>query len=185
MILYDLRCEQDHRFTAGLDSMMSPNPECPACGGASSRVPSAVGIGGRASAGPSREQMPHSWQGIDRGNPEAVSHWRKKMEKREKLEEKYPELAGDRRPVLAHEGIFEGRPLRAGDNIGESVAKATAAQRAEQLTNPAAGKHSHGKPTHGKPGAGKSGVGMPSADKPSADKPSAAARSTPKKGDAQ
>ena len=49
------------------------------------------------------------------------------MESREKLEEKYPELGGDRRPILAHEGIFNGRPLRAGDDIGTAVKDATQA----------------------------------------------------------
>jgi putative FmdB family regulatory protein len=34
---------------------------------------------------------------------------------REKLEEKYPELRGDQRPVLAHEGKYHDKPLRAGD----------------------------------------------------------------------
>lgn len=127
MILYDFRCQEGHRFEAGIESMLADNPACPGCGTATSRVPSAVRIGGAADAGPSRAEMPHSWQGIDRGRPEAVAHWRSKIEKREKLEAKYPELAGDRRPILAHEGIFQGRPLRAGDDIGASVASATAA----------------------------------------------------------
>lgn len=78
--------------------------------------------------------MPHSWEGIDRGNPDAVAHWRQKIERREKLEEKYPELAGDRRPILAHEGIFSGRPLRAGDDIGASVAAATEAAHSQAAT---------------------------------------------------
>ena len=34
---------------------------------------------------------------------------------RQKLEEKYPELRGDQRPVLAHEGKYHDKPLRAGD----------------------------------------------------------------------
>jgi hypothetical protein len=34
---------------------------------------------------------------------------------RRDLEARHPELAGDRRPVLAHEGRFEHAPLRAGD----------------------------------------------------------------------
>lgn len=133
MILYDYRCTNKHRFGAGVPSMSSPNPDCPECGAETQRVPTAFSIGGRASAGPSREEMPHSWQGIDGAHPESVKHWRKVAQKREKLEEKYPELGGDRRPILAHEGIFQGCPLRAGDDIGESVAKATAAKKAEEV----------------------------------------------------
>lgn len=127
MILYDYCCEEGHRFEAGVASMSSPNPACPGCGALTRRVPSRVRIGGVADTGPSREEMPHSWQGIAGGHPDAVAHWRKKIETREKLEEHHPELAGDRRPILAHEGIFQGRPLRAGDDIGTSVAAATKA----------------------------------------------------------
>ncbi|MET4060329.1 putative FmdB family regulatory protein [Arthrobacter sp. UYP6] len=136
MILYDFRCPGGHRFEAGVQSMSAPNPECPRCGAATSRVPSRMNIGGVADSGPSRAQMPHSWEGIGRGHPDAVAHWRKKVERREKLEEKYPELAGDRRPILAHEGIFSGRPLRAGDDIGASVAAATEATKSQAAKTP-------------------------------------------------
>lgn len=128
MILYDFRCTEGHRFEAGIASMHASNPECPGCGAATNRVPSRVQIGGVADAGPSREQMPRSWRGVGNGHPDAVAHWRSTIEKREKLEEKHPELAGDRRPVLAHEGIFQGRPLRAGDDIPASI---RAARKAE------------------------------------------------------
>jgi hypothetical protein len=42
---------------------------------------------------------------------------RRTAERRRALEDRHPELAGDRRPVLAHEGRFESAPLRAGDPI--------------------------------------------------------------------
>lgn len=124
MILYDFRCTKGHRFEAGVETMTAPNPSCLECGSPTKRVPSAVRIGGIADTGPSREEMPHTWRDIHQGDPDAVAHWRTKIERREKLEEKHPELAGDRRPILAHEGIFQGRPLRAGDDIGASVAAA-------------------------------------------------------------
>lgn len=92
------------------------------------KLMSAIHMGNAAEAGPSREQMPHSWQGIGGAHPDAVAHWRKKIEKREKLEEKYPELAGDRRPVLAHEGIFANKPLRAGDDIQKATREALSDQ---------------------------------------------------------
>lgn len=126
MILYDFRCTEGHRFEAGVASMHSADPECPACGAGTRRVPSRVQMGGVADAGPSREQMPNSWRGVGGGHPEAISHWRSKIEKREKLEEKHPELGGDRRPVLAHEGIFRGQPLRAGDDIPSAIRAARA-----------------------------------------------------------
>jgi hypothetical protein len=134
MIIYDFRCSYGHRFEFGVESMSAPNPQCPGCGAATNRIPSRMHIGGVADSGPTRAEMPHSWEGIGRGHPDAIAHWRKKIEGREKIEEKYPELAGDRRPVLAHEGIFSGRPLRAGDDIGASVAAATTAAQLQSNT---------------------------------------------------
>ena len=126
MILYDFQCTSRHRFSGSLASMFDDNPRCPECGAATHRIPANPHMGGRADAGPSREDMPRSWRGIDHGNPEAVEYWRRKITHREKLEEKYPELAGDRRPVLAHEGMFSRKPLRAGDDIAASVKEAAA-----------------------------------------------------------
>ena len=45
---------------------------------------------------------------------DSMEQWRQ-WGAREKLEEKYPELRGDQRPVLAHEGKYHDKPLRAGD----------------------------------------------------------------------
>lgn len=124
MILYDLICGDGHRFEASLASMLSDNPPC-SCGAATSRRPSRLNIGGTASAGPSRDDMPNTWHGTRQGDPEVLRGWHSAMTRRERLEEKYPELAGDRRPVLAHEGAFAAQPLRAGDEGVAEVAKAT------------------------------------------------------------
>ena len=121
---YDVKCAEGHRFEVTLASMFDENPCCASCGLPTARVPAMARMGGTASAGPSRADMPNTWRGIGRGNPDAVTHWRKQMAKREQLEEKYPELAGDRRPVLAHEGRFAAAPLRAGDPLAPRVAEA-------------------------------------------------------------
>jgi hypothetical protein len=42
---------------------------------------------------------------------------RRTWEKRQKLEERHPEIAGDQRPILAHEGRYERAPLRLGDPV--------------------------------------------------------------------
>ena len=63
----------------------------------------------------SSEQMPQTWRGTYEGNPEYVGQLRRQWSARQKLEEKYPELRGDQRPVLAHEGKYHAKPLRAGD----------------------------------------------------------------------
>lgn len=138
MILNDYRCAEGHRFEAGVPSMESAPPPCPACGAASRKRFTAVRVGNAAGTGTSREAMPRSWEAIGHGHPDAVAHWRKRVEERERIEAKDPELAGDRRPVLAHEGIFSGRPLRAGDDVGASVraAAAAAAKAAAQPTPP-------------------------------------------------
>lgn len=156
MILYDFKCTSDHRFEAGVASMSSPAPDCPDCGEASRRVLTTVRTSGFASAGHSREDMPKSWKGMAGGNADAVDYWRRSMEKREKLEEHYPELGGDRRPILAHEGIFQGRPLRAGDDIGASVEAAVKADTAK----PAAQSAGRSRPNGPGPGKG-NGDGKP------------------------
>ena len=68
---------------------------------------------------------PTTWNDTRQGNPDVLRGWHTAMTKRERLEEKYHELAGDRRPVLAHEGAFAGRPLKAGDALAPAVADAT------------------------------------------------------------
>lgn len=40
---------------------------------------------------------------------------RRQWNDRQKLQDKYEELRGDQRPVLAHEGRYHTAPLRAGD----------------------------------------------------------------------
>lgn len=144
MILYDFSCTAGHRFEAGVLDADAAAPACPVCGAPSRRRPSMLHITGAASAGPSREQLPRTWRQTGGGDRETVRHWHRLAARREALEEKYPELAGDRRPVLAHEGIFAARPLRAGDDIGQAVADALTAQaepaedqtRTQEVTRP-------------------------------------------------
>jgi hypothetical protein len=64
---------------------------------------------------PPPERMPQTWKGTYRGDRDYVTHLRRVADARRDLEARHPELAGDRRPVLAHEGRFEHAPLRAGD----------------------------------------------------------------------
>jgi hypothetical protein len=59
--------------------------------------------------------MPQTWKGTHRGDRDYVTNLRRVADARRDLEARNPELAGDGRPVLAHEGRFEGSPLRAGD----------------------------------------------------------------------
>ncbi len=116
MPIYDYRCSSgDHRFESLAPMGSTQAPCCPACGAGSTKVPSRVALGGGADPGRPQELMPQTWRGTQDGDREYIGSLRREWEKRERLEERHPELQGDRRPVLAHEGRYEGAPLRKGD----------------------------------------------------------------------
>lgn len=116
MPIYDYACPSGHKFERLVPIAAGESQDCPACGEAAAKVPSAVAITGLASPGLSLEQMPQTWKGTGGADPEYVGKLRRTWDRRKKLEETYPELQGDRRPVLAHEGRYADVPLRAGDN---------------------------------------------------------------------
>jgi|SRR5579875_853941 len=116
MAIYDLRCTEGHDFEV-IQSFTAPLPPCPECGAGTRKIPATFGIGGQAarSLPPAAEKMPQTWRGTCNADREYVTELRRTAEKRRDLEERHPELAGDRRPVLAHEGKYAAAPLRAGD----------------------------------------------------------------------
>ena len=114
--LYDYRCSAGHRFEAMAPLTAPASGVCP-CGADAVKVPSRVALGGVADTGRPMELMPQTWRGTYEGNREYLGELRREWGTRQKLEEKHPELAGDQRPILAHEGRFEGAPLRAGDAL--------------------------------------------------------------------
>jgi putative FmdB family regulatory protein len=116
MPIYDLRCADGH-VTEVIQSFSATLPPCPTCGGETEKRPSRFGIGGAGAASlpPPPERMPQTWKGTYRGDRDYVTSLRRTADERRRLEERHPEIAGDRRPVIAHEGRFEAAPLRAGD----------------------------------------------------------------------
>ncbi len=115
MPIYEYACGCGHRFETLAKTVDPPAPACPACGGAPRRRPaSRVALLGRAALPPRREEAPTSWEQANGGDRETILHWQRTLEQRQKIEEKYPELASDSRPVLAHEGPYAAEPLRAG-----------------------------------------------------------------------
>ena len=130
MAIYDVRCPSGHRYEV-IQSFSAALPACRECGQQTSKIPSRFGLGGQAAASlpPSHDRMPQTWRGTYRGDRDYVTSLRRQAEARQRLEERHPELAGDRRPVLAHEGRYEHAPLRAGDPVpGSPPAASTASQ---------------------------------------------------------
>jgi hypothetical protein len=111
MPLYDYCCPQGHLFEQMTPMAERARQDCLV----SEKIPSRVSLGGRADPGPSMEQMPQTWRGTYEGNPGYLGQLRRQWDARRKLEDSYPELRGDQRPVLAHEGRYHASPLRAGD----------------------------------------------------------------------
>jgi putative FmdB family regulatory protein len=114
MPIYVYRCECGLRFET-LAPLGAQAPECPSCGGVTRKIPAAAGLGGQADAGLAKERMPQTWRGTYNGDREYVTGLRRQWEQRQRVEAKHPELAGDQRPIVAHEGRYHAKPLRAGD----------------------------------------------------------------------
>lgn len=120
MPIYEYRC---HCGTTAevLAALGSPAPACQACGAETQKAVSRFALKARADAGLSQSRMPQTWKGTYDGNPEYTTILQRQWERRRRLEDRYPELAGDRRPIVAHEGHYSAVPLRAGEEAGAST----------------------------------------------------------------
>jgi putative FmdB family regulatory protein len=116
MPIYVYKCGCGARFER-LMPLDAPAPGCPACGEQTRKIPAGFSLGGQADAGLSQDRMPQTWRGTYHGDREYVTGLQRQWEKRRRLEERHPEIAGDQRPILAHEGRYHDAPLRAGDPI--------------------------------------------------------------------
>ena len=152
MPLYDYRCDRGHRFEAMAPIAAADVAACP-CGADAVKVPSRVSLGGVAHAGRPMELMPQTWRGTYEGDREYLGHLRQEWTARQKLEDRYEELRGDRRPIVAHEGRYASAPLRAGDPVPGS---STDAGPAHSLGGHTPGRHSHGGHSHTRGGSGPS-----------------------------
>lgn len=111
MPIYDYKGDCGHRFEKLVASWRTPDPSCPACGGATRRVPSRIARIGGASAPESYDAAPTSWDGLGGGDKDAITHWRRKVEQRQSFEERNPEHLTQREAIASHEGVFEGKAL--------------------------------------------------------------------------
>lgn len=146
MPTYDYLCERGHAFEKLVSMADRGRQTCSSCGAAATKQASAVGLSGRADPGRHKDLMPQTWRGTYDGNPEYVRQMRGQYAKRQKLEEKYEELRGDTRPVLAHEGRFSRVPLRQGDTV-------VAAPPAHGHAHGSGQEHAHGPSATGAPAA--------------------------------
>lgn len=137
MAIYDLRCSQGHTFEV-IQAFTDPLPDCPSCGEPTVKIPARFAIGKTARIPLPPDAMPQTWRGTYNADREYVTQLRRVADARAKLEERHPELRGDRRPVLAHEGPYQASPLRKGDPAPPSDAVIDRAQSG-----------SHGRPGHG------------------------------------
>jgi putative FmdB family regulatory protein len=152
MPLYDYRCNRGHRFEAMAPIAAADVAACP-CGADAVKVPSRVSLGGVAHAGRPMELMPQTWRGTYEGDRDYLGHLRQEWTARQKLEDRYEELRGDRRPIVAHEGRYAGAPLRAGDPVPGS---STDAGPVHSPGGHTPGRHSHGGHSHTHGGSGPS-----------------------------
>src|SRR5690348_11274612 len=102
MPIYEFKCGCGVRFErlTPLDAADLPGPDCPACGGASRKVPAGASLGGQAGTGLSKDRMPQTWRGTRDGDRDYVTHLRRQWDRRQSLESRHPEIADDHRPIL-------------------------------------------------------------------------------------
>ncbi|SFN26792.1 putative regulatory protein, FmdB family [Pseudonocardia ammonioxydans] len=111
MPVYDYACACGVRFETMVPSWSSPAPGCPSCGELTRRRPPSPAVHGRAAPPAAMSTAPQSWEGLNNGDRDTITHWRRRMDARQEFESRHPEHAEHRDAIAAHEGAFERRPL--------------------------------------------------------------------------
>ncbi|MEV1293664.1 zinc ribbon domain-containing protein [Pseudonocardia sp. NPDC049635] len=111
MPVYDFACRCGRRFELLVPSWSSPAPDCPQCGATTTRRPPSPAMHGRAAPPPSMASAPRSWEGLNNGDRDTITHWRRTVEARQEFEARHPEHREQRDAIAAHEGRFERAPL--------------------------------------------------------------------------
>ena len=147
MPLYDYACSCGARFEMMVPSWSSPAPGCPSCGEATSRRPPSPAMGGRAAPPTAMSAAPQSWEGVNNGDRETITHWQRKMDARQEFEARHPEHKEHRDAVAAHEGSFERTPL----TYRELASRATTSKDANTAAAEASRDRRTGTATGGSP----------------------------------
>lgn len=111
MPVYDYACPCGTRFELMVPSWSSPAPACPDCGAETRRRPPSPAVGGRAAPPAAMSSAPQSWEGLNNGDRDTITHWRRTVEARQEFESRHPEHREQRDAIAAHEGRFERKPL--------------------------------------------------------------------------
>jgi putative FmdB family regulatory protein len=114
MPIYEYRCACGATFDELHRGFDEPAPACPSCSGVAERVQSRFSIVGVAKTPRSADDAPCSWRETGNGNRAYIQQWRRELDRRAVLEDRHPELAPTRTPVLSHEscaGIVPAKPL--------------------------------------------------------------------------
>lgn len=122
MPLYDYRCESGHVFEVLLPTWDAPGPACNQCLLPSRRLPSSPVVLRNTPPPRALSEAPRSWEGLNNGDAETITGWRRTIEARQKFEQNHPEHREVREAIAAHEGVFEAQPL----TYRELAAKASA-----------------------------------------------------------
>jgi putative FmdB family regulatory protein len=109
--VYDYACSCGTRFELMVPSWSSPAPDCPDCGTATTRRPPSPAMHGRAAPPTAMSAAPQSWEGLNNGDRDTITHWRRTVEARQEFESRNPEHREHRDAIAAHEGRFERKPL--------------------------------------------------------------------------
>ena len=149
MPIYEYRCDCGGTVEV-LAALGAPAPACPACGAETRKAVSRFALSWAGRRRPIAIQDAPDLEGHLRRQPRIHHHLQRQWEQRRRLEESYPELAGDIRPIVAHEGPYSAVPLRAGDPAASTAADGPGAGADASGKGIVGGGHHHAHP-HGHP----------------------------------
>ncbi|SFN50390.1 putative regulatory protein, FmdB family [Pseudonocardia ammonioxydans] len=134
MPVYDYTCSCGTRFELMVPSWSSPAPACPDCGAETRRRPPSPAVHGRAAPPPSMSSAPQSWEGLNSGDRDTITHWRRTVEARQEFESRHPEHHEHRDAIAAHEGRFERKPLTYKELASRAATSKDATQAAAEAS---------------------------------------------------
>ncbi|WP_406690076.1 zinc ribbon domain-containing protein [Saccharopolyspora sp. ID03-671] len=134
MPMYDYTCTCGITFERRVPSWSSPAPPCPDCGTTTRRRPPSPAMHGRAAPPPDLSATPKSWEGLNNGDRDTITHWRRAAETRRDFESRHPEHRTRKEAIAAHEGHFERNPLTYRELAARAATTGNANEAAREAT---------------------------------------------------